>query len=40
MKSAVQTELTIPTQTRYVFPIFLGRIERHVSFVFISFAVG
>lgn len=30
MKSAVQAELTIPTQTRYVFPIFLGRIERHV----------
>ncbi|KAF8259089.1 SNF2 family N-terminal domain-containing protein [Lactarius quietus] len=30
VKSAVQAELTIPTQTRYVFPIFLGRVERHV----------
>jgi hypothetical protein len=40
MKSAVQAELTIPTQTRYVFPIFLGRVERHVSFVFIRLTVG
>ena len=31
MKSAVQAELTIPPQTRYVFPIHLGRVERHVS---------
>jgi E3 ubiquitin-protein ligase SHPRH len=31
MKSAVQAELTIPVQTRYVFPIHLGRVERHVS---------
>ncbi|KAI9435845.1 SNF2 family N-terminal domain-containing protein [Lactarius indigo] len=30
VKSAVQAELTIPTQTRYVFPICLGRVERHV----------
>ncbi|KAI9456133.1 SNF2 family N-terminal domain-containing protein [Lactarius psammicola] len=30
VKSAIQAELTIPTQTRYVFPIYLGRIERHV----------
>ncbi|KAH9001925.1 SNF2 family N-terminal domain-containing protein [Lactarius hatsudake] len=30
VKSAVQAELTIPTQTRYVFPIYLGRVERHV----------
>jgi hypothetical protein len=40
MKSAVQAELTIPTQTRYVFPIFLGRVERHVSFALVSLAVG
>ena len=33
MKSAVQAELTIPVQTRYVFPIYLGRVERHVSSV-------
>jgi E3 ubiquitin-protein ligase SHPRH len=31
MKSTVQAELTIPAQTRYVFPIHLGRVERHVS---------
>ncbi|KAI9509909.1 SNF2 family N-terminal domain-containing protein [Russula earlei] len=30
MKSAVQAELTIPAQTRYVFPIYLGKVERHV----------
>lgn len=33
MKSAVQAELTIPVQTRYAFPIHLGRVERHVSSV-------
>ena len=32
MKSTVQAELTIPPQTRYVFPIHLGRVEQHVSF--------
>jgi len=32
MKSSVQAELTIPAQTRYVFPIHLGKVERHVSF--------
>jgi hypothetical protein len=31
MKSSVQAELTIPAQTRYVFPIHLGKVERHVS---------
>lgn len=31
IKSAVQAELTIPAQTRYLFPIHLGRVERHVS---------
>lgn len=31
MKSTVQAELTIPRQTRYLLPIELGRIERHVS---------
>ncbi|KAH9964865.1 SNF2 family N-terminal domain-containing protein [Russula dissimulans] len=30
MKSAVQAELTIPVQTRYVFPIHLGKVERQV----------
>ncbi|KAH9986179.1 hypothetical protein BJV74DRAFT_878530 [Russula compacta] len=30
MKSAVRTELTIPVQTRYVFPIHLGKVERHI----------
>jgi E3 ubiquitin-protein ligase SHPRH len=30
-KSSVQAELTIPAQTRYVFPIHLGKVERHVS---------
>jgi E3 ubiquitin-protein ligase SHPRH len=34
MKSSVQAELTIPAQTRYVFPIHLGKVERHVSFLF------
>jgi hypothetical protein len=35
MKSAVQAELTIPVQTRYVFPIHLGRVEQHVSTVYL-----
>jgi len=34
MKSTVKAELTIPAQTRYVFPIHLGKVERHVSFQF------
>jgi len=36
MKSAVQAELTIPAQTRYVFPIHLGKVERQVSSLSIS----
>jgi hypothetical protein len=31
MKLAVKDELTIPPQTRFVFPIYLGRVERHAS---------
>jgi hypothetical protein len=31
MKSTVKDELTIPQQTRYLVPIELGRVERHVS---------
>ena len=30
MKEAVKNELTIPPQTRYLVPIELGRVERHV----------
>ncbi|KAI0697783.1 SNF2 family N-terminal domain-containing protein [Cytidiella melzeri] len=30
MKTAAQEELTIPKQTRYLVPIELGRVERHV----------
>ncbi|KAI0776695.1 SNF2 family N-terminal domain-containing protein [Trametes elegans] len=30
MKEAVEDELTIPPQTRYLVPIDLGRVERHV----------
>ncbi|OJT14448.1 hypothetical protein TRAPUB_9026 [Trametes pubescens] len=30
MKAAVKDELTIPPQTRYLVPIELGRVERHV----------
>ncbi|OBZ74793.1 putative ATP-dependent helicase IRC20 [Grifola frondosa] len=30
MKTAVKDELTIPRQTRYVVPIELGKVERHV----------
>ncbi|PCH42935.1 hypothetical protein WOLCODRAFT_90057 [Wolfiporia cocos MD-104 SS10] len=30
MKSSVKDELTIPQQTRYLVPIELGRVERHV----------
>ena len=30
MKSNVTAELTIPQQTRYLVPIELGRVERHV----------
>lgn len=32
MKDAVKKELTIPPQTRYLVPIELGRVERHVRF--------
>lgn len=39
MKSAVQAELTIPRQTRYLLPIELGRIERHVSITLSMFSV-
>ena len=31
MKSNVTAELTIPQQTRYLVPIELGRVERHVN---------
>ena len=31
MKASVKDELTIPKQTRYLVPIELGRVERHVS---------
>ena len=34
MKAAVQDELTIPKQTRFLVPIELGRVERHVSPLF------
>ena len=30
MKASVKDELTIPKQTRYLVPIELGRVERHV----------
>ncbi|KAH8101241.1 SNF2 family N-terminal domain-containing protein [Cristinia sonorae] len=30
MKSAVEAELTIPKQTRYLLPVELGKVERHV----------
>jgi hypothetical protein len=30
MKAAIKDELTIPKQTRYLVPIELGRVERHV----------
>lgn len=30
VKAAVKHELTIPKQTRYLVPIKLGRVERHV----------
>jgi E3 ubiquitin-protein ligase SHPRH len=30
MKAAVKNELTIPQQTRFLVPIELGRVERHV----------
>lgn len=30
MKSNITAELTIPQQTRYLVPIELGRVERHV----------
>ncbi len=33
MKAAVKDELTIPPQTRYLVPIELGRVERHVCFL-------
>lgn len=32
IKTSVQDELTIPKQTRYLVPIELGRLERHVSY--------
>lgn len=31
MKSTVKDELTIPKQTRYLVPVEMGRVERHVS---------
>ena len=31
MKASVQDELTIPKQTRFLVPIALGKVERHVS---------
>ena len=30
MKASVQDELTIPQQTRFLVPIELGKVERHV----------
>lgn len=30
MKATVKDELTIPPQTRYLVPIELGKVERHV----------
>ena len=30
MKSNITAELTIPQQTRYLVPIELGKVERHV----------
>jgi hypothetical protein len=30
MKSNITAELTIPKQTRYLVPIELGKVERHV----------
>lgn len=32
MKATVKDELTIPKQTRYLVPIEMGRVERHVCF--------
>lgn len=31
MKASVKDELTIPKQTRFLVPIELGKVERHVS---------
>ena len=31
LKSAVKDELTIPEQTRFLVPVALGPVERHVS---------
>lgn len=31
MKASVKDELTIPKQTRYLVPVELGKVERHVS---------
>lgn len=33
MKASVKDELTIPKQTRFLVPIELGKVERHVSFL-------
>ena len=33
MKVSVSGELTIPKQTRYLVPIELGRVERHVRYI-------
>ena len=40
MKASVRDELTIPKQTRYLVPIELGRIERHVSVIVASTRQG
>lgn len=39
MKEAVKDELTIPPQTRYLVPIELGRVERHVRILIIVCSV-
>ena len=36
MKASVRDELTIPKQTRYLVPIELGRVERHVRTLFLN----
>ena len=37
MKNAVKDELTIPKQTRYLVPVELGRVERLVRFLEMSY---
>jgi E3 ubiquitin-protein ligase SHPRH len=36
VKSSVKDELTIPQQTRYLVPITLGRVERHVRVLYFN----